>query len=85
MQLATFVVSSWSFVRNAFGIVGNPTLHVGGEHDAVMFVEPGFESARVQDWVHPVLGMLMEPGCEDVQVKGVLLSTRPPSVLGSEL
>jgi hypothetical protein len=50
-----------------------------------MFAEPGFESARVQDWIHPLLGVLMEPGWEDVQVKGVLLSTRPPSVLGSEL
>jgi hypothetical protein len=71
-------------VRNELGIVGNPTLQVGGEHEAVMVADPGFDNVSAHDWVHPA-GKVIDPGCEDVQVSGTLLSTRPPSVLGREL
>jgi hypothetical protein len=49
-----------------------------------MVADPGFESVSAHDWVHPE-GNVIDPGCEDVHVSGILLSTRPLSVLGREL
>src|SRR5262249_24706225 len=37
-----------------------------------------------QDWVHPV-PTLTTPGCEEVQLRGILLRTTPPWLLGKEL
>src|SRR5579864_2514283 len=66
-------------------MVGNPTLQVGGEHEAVTVAEPGVDSDRVQDSVHPVAGTPIAPCCDEVHVRGILLRTIPPSVLGREL
>jgi hypothetical protein len=72
-------------VRNALGIVGNPTLQIGGEHEAVTVAEPGVDRDRAQDCAHPVAGTAIDPGCDEVQLRGILLRTIPPSVLGREL
>ena len=84
MQAATLVGSSAPAVRKAFGIVGNPILQLGGVHDAVIVAEPADEVVNAQDNVQlvpvPITGEW-----EEVQVRGVLLRTIPPSVFGREL
>ena len=65
MQAVILVASSTPLVRNAIGIVGNPALQIGGEHDAVIVADPGLGRVRLQVWVHPVLLVPIEPGCED--------------------
>src|SRR5580700_576823 len=85
VQAVILLSSIAPLVRNALGIVGNPALQVGGEHEAVTLAEPGVDRDRVQDWVHPEADTPMDPGCDEVQLRGILLSTIPPSVLGREL
>ena len=71
-------------VVKAVGISGKPTLHVGGEHEAVILAAPGEESVSGHDCVQEV----PKPatcGCDDAQVNGILFSTTPPLVLGSEV
>ena len=78
------LLSITPLVRNALGMVGNPTLQVGGEHEAVTLAEPGVERERVQDWVHPV-AVAMAPGFEEVHVSGIFVSTIALLVFGKEL
>src|SRR5579872_2910375 len=73
-----------AFVASVAGTVGNPILHVGGEQEAVMVPAPGDTVVRahvlVQD--EPTFNT---PGCEAVQVRGILLRTTPPLVFGKVL
>ena len=71
-------------VANEAGTIGNPTLQVGGEHDAVIVAAPGDRMDRVQDCVHDEPDAIA-PGLEDVQVSGIFVRTMPPFVLGNEL
>jgi len=66
------------------GLWGNPMLQVGGEQEAVTDPAPGDEGVAVQDRVHPVLTGTTA-GCEEVQVRGILLRTIPLPLLSREL
>src|SRR5438552_12686284 len=59
-------------------------LQVGGEQEAVTDPPPGSGVESEQDCWHPAL-TFRTPGCEALQVKGILLRTMPPVVLGREL
>ena len=71
-------------VANEAGTIGNPTLQVGGEHEAVIVAAPGDKMDRLQVCVHDEPGAIA-PGLEDVQVSGIFVSTMPPFVFGNEL
>ena len=66
------------------GVIGKPTLQLGGLQDAVMVAEPGDPGLMAQDCVQ-VVPTGKTPGEDEVQVSGTLFRTTPPSVLGSEL
>lgn len=84
VQASILLLSITPLVRNALGIVGNPTLQLGGEQEAVTVALPGELRLSPQDCTQ-VASAPMDPGCEEVQVSGILLRTIPPSVLGREL
>ena len=73
-----------SVVESDAGTTGNPMLQVGGEQEAVTVPDPGNGVESAQDSRHPV-PMAKTPGCEADQVRGILLRTIPPLVLGKEL
>ncbi len=75
---------TWARVDNDAGISGYPMLHVGGEHEAVTVAVPTDGADKPQACVHPPV-VPMTCGCDDVHVRGILLSTIPLSVLGKEL
>src|SRR5271157_2483406 len=66
------------------GASGKPMLQVGGVQDAVTDPAPGDVVVTGQESVHAVPAATTA-GCEAVQVRGILLRTIPPSVLGREL
>ena|SRR5579862_6175067 len=74
----------WPGEARLAGIMGKPTLHVGGVHDAVTVADPGDAGLMAQDCVQ-VVPTGKTPGEEEVQVSGTLFRTTPASVLGSEL
>ena len=76
--------STWALVESDAGVKGYPTLQVGGEQEAVMVADPAEGTERAQDRVQPVV-VPITCDCDDDHVRGVLLRTTPPSVLGSEL
>src|SRR5689334_22284732 len=71
-------------VARLSGMIGKPTLQVGGLQEAVTVADPGDAGLMAQDCVH-VVPTGKTPGEEEVQVRGTLFRTIPPSVLGSEL
>jgi hypothetical protein len=76
--------STCALVDSEAGVIGYPTLHVGGEHDAVTVAVPGEDSERAHDWVQPA-AVPITCGCDEVHVSGTLFRTIPLSVLGREL
>src|SRR5450631_523970 len=66
------------------GTTGNPTLQVGGEQEAVTVPEPAKGVEMAQDSRHPA-GAVRTAGWDEVQVRGILLRTSWPLVLGKEL
>src|SRR6476620_5683673 len=66
------------------GITGNPTLHVGGEQEAVIVAAPGEAIDKAQDWVQPV-AVPIAAGREELQVRGILDRTTSPLVLAREV
>src|ERR1700686_713849 len=73
-----------SAVESDFGTNGNPTLQLGGEHDAVTDPEPGDGVEIEQDCRHVPAGVTT-PGWLALQVKGIFVSTTPLFVLGREV
>jgi len=65
------------------GTSGNPTLQVGGEHEALILAAPGAANVSWQVSVHPDPTEIAL-GCEDSQISGILLNTMPAFVFGSE-
>src|SRR5258708_3662993 len=75
--------SIWADVERDAGTRGNPTLQVGGEQEAVTDPDPDDGVERPHDSWHP-LGADNTPGCEALQVRGMLVRTIPPLVFGKE-
>jgi hypothetical protein len=81
---------NWVQVARAEGVAseegtrGKPILQVGGEQEAVTEPDPGDGVERTQLWMHPV-AVANTPGCEALQVRGILLSTIRPLTLGREV
>jgi len=63
-------------VESDAGMNGNPTLQVGGVHEAVTEPEPAKGAESAQDCVHPAAAF-NTAGWEALQVKGILLRTIP--------